>query len=323
MVNCIKSGREVKEGQKRYVTNIRGSEKVADLEEETEVMNNQRRPLCDICSSQKSHFQCVTCIIYICSGCRPSHEADCLYPDITFIKDNTRIAKKRNARQGWQDRERLWNQDREWQGNQDREWQGNQDRVWQWNQDCERQRNQDCEWQGNQDRVWQWNHDREWQGNQDRERQGNQDCEQQGNQDREWQGNQDRERQGNQDRVWQGNQDRVWQGRQDLTLYGSQGQDLKRQEDRDLSRQSSEDLVQMMGDVRKKVTEAMMKLTVERRTIERDIHNRYATLLSHAEKSRDHNLLSMKEAMSIMTTSLVKTDSLAQKTLNKASKNVE
>ncbi|KAL8559925.1 hypothetical protein ACOMHN_016971 [Nucella lapillus] len=27
MVNCIKSGREVKEGQKRYVTNIRGSEK--------------------------------------------------------------------------------------------------------------------------------------------------------------------------------------------------------------------------------------------------------------------------------------------------------
>ncbi|KAL8581044.1 hypothetical protein ACOMHN_012695 [Nucella lapillus] len=29
MVNCIKSGREVKEGQKRYVTNIRGSEKVA------------------------------------------------------------------------------------------------------------------------------------------------------------------------------------------------------------------------------------------------------------------------------------------------------
>ncbi|KAL8578823.1 hypothetical protein ACOMHN_022116 [Nucella lapillus] len=29
MVNCIKSGQEVKEGQKRYVTNIRGSEKVA------------------------------------------------------------------------------------------------------------------------------------------------------------------------------------------------------------------------------------------------------------------------------------------------------
>ncbi|KAL8595613.1 hypothetical protein ACOMHN_025649 [Nucella lapillus] len=34
MVNCIKSGREVKEGQKRYVTNIRGSEKVAGLEKQ-------------------------------------------------------------------------------------------------------------------------------------------------------------------------------------------------------------------------------------------------------------------------------------------------
>ncbi|KAL8560494.1 hypothetical protein ACOMHN_042314 [Nucella lapillus] len=31
MVNCIKSGREVKEGQKRYVTNIRGSEKIPVL----------------------------------------------------------------------------------------------------------------------------------------------------------------------------------------------------------------------------------------------------------------------------------------------------